>query len=166
MEQWKTITGFENYEVSNYGFVKRKKSKRLLKPEINPTGYMIVTLYGKSGKKRKSVHRLVCSEFNSLSEFLGAEVNHIDGDKTNNHLSNLEWVTHTENIRHAFKIGLIVNKCEHFRSSVSQYDINGTFIKHYESMTLATIETGAKNISACCRGLRKKSGGYIWKYKK
>ncbi|MDY2883057.1 MAG: NUMOD4 domain-containing protein [Romboutsia timonensis] len=117
-EVWKDIKGFEEiYQVSNFGRVKsllRKRRNRngyfyikekILKQSINTYGYLQVCLYNNCERSVKRVHRLVAETFipNPSNK---PEVNHIDGNKTNNKIDNLEWVTSKENITHAFKIGL------------------------------------------------------------
>ena len=97
-EFWKDIKGFEGmYQVSNYGNVRslnyrRKKIIKNLKPSYTGTGYGVVAL----GNKRFYVHRLVASEFLENPENK-REVNHIDCNKENNRVDNLEWCTQTEN---------------------------------------------------------------------
>ena len=115
MEIWKDITGYDGvYQISNYGRVRRfwKKSQwnpegklKMLKVSIGERGYQCVNLY-KNGKRTTcKIHRLVSFEFieNTLNK---PQVNHIDGNKINNHVDNLEWCTCSENLKHAYKTGL------------------------------------------------------------
>jgi hypothetical protein len=113
MEIWKEIKDYEGlYEVSNYGRVKRleslvknKHSYRLVKEKIlSIPSYHYQSVFLSNGKvKQHYVHRLVATAF--LSNSLNKEqVNHIDGNKLNNHVSNLEWVSQSENMKHIFKI--------------------------------------------------------------
>ena len=120
MEIWKDIKGYEGYyQVSNLGRVKSldrvatysdKKvhhlKGRVLKPMVTKHGYEIVDLRKDRKRKTSKVHRLVAIAFldNPKNK---PQVNHIDGVKLNNNLNNLEWVTNAENIRHAYKKGLI-----------------------------------------------------------
>ena len=111
-EVWKPISGFEGlYEVSNFGRVRRIDCDpyRYLKFGYAGRGYSQVHLYGLLGKKRDAyVHRLVAEAF--LENPRNCEqVNHIDGNKKNNHVSNLEWCTNQENQIHAIKLGLRVS---------------------------------------------------------
>ena len=101
-ENWLPIKGYENnYEISDLGNVRNKKTKQILKGDINNAGYRRVILYTPI-KKRFFVHRLVAFHFcRGYSEEL--VVNHIDGDKQNNAATNLEWVTRSENDLHAYK---------------------------------------------------------------
>lgn len=102
MEQWKVVKGFENYLVSSLGNVKtiNGKLKKVVYDSKNDYGY--VELWKNNKGKKFRIHRLVAETF--IPNTLGKEqVNHIDGDKKNNCVSNLEWVTPKENIRHAIK---------------------------------------------------------------
>lgn len=118
IEEWKQIDGFYNYEVSSFGNVRLKDTyrktvtgTRLYKGKIIATseqknGYLTVNMKNDSSVwKTVSVHRLVAKTFIPNPENK-REVNHVDGDKTNNNVSNLEWATAGENQRHARKLGL------------------------------------------------------------
>jgi hypothetical protein len=115
VEEWKKIVGFDNYEVSNLGNVRRLDSfvfqsgrynhykGRFLKQENVKGGYKRVTLCKNNSTKRFQVHRLVAITF--IENFKNKPcVNHIDGDKSNNQISNLEWVTYSENERHSYNV--------------------------------------------------------------
>lgn len=102
MEQWEFVKGFENYLVSSLGNVKtiNGKLKKVVYDSKNDYGY--VELWKNNKGKKFRIHRLVAETF--IPNTLGKEqVNHIDGDKKNNCVSNLEWVTPKENIRHAIE---------------------------------------------------------------
>ena len=101
----KTIPGYEDYECDTFGNVYSLKfgKRRKLKPGNNVYGYLTVVLTEKKEKKTFYVHRLVMLTFNRVSDL---QVNHIDGNKTNNNFLNLEYCTGSENIRHADRIGL------------------------------------------------------------
>lgn len=100
-EIWKKIKGHETYEVSNLGRVKSLKygKERILKQTIDSYGYAIVALCSGSGKIKK-IHRLVASAFLGESEL---QVNHKDGEKLNNALDNLEYVSNRDNTVHFHK---------------------------------------------------------------
>lgn len=116
MEVWADIKGFEGYyQISSYGRVrsldryvpdcfgsKRIAKGQILKPYKTPKGYMKITLYKDSKKvyRKCRVHRLVAETFLDNKDNL-PEVNHKDGNKANNNLSNLEWCTQKENLEHA-----------------------------------------------------------------
>lgn len=94
------------YSVSTYGRVQSHLYTRILKQQTHALGYKTVCLFGADKKKRlKLVHRLVATAF-LRSTGDRDQVNHKDGDKTNNRLENLEWVTAKQNIRHAVATGL------------------------------------------------------------
>lgn len=120
-ENWKPIAGFEErYEVSDHGRVRsvsfkqryllrngieayRQKPSKIMAQQQNNSGYMLVHFWMDGHHSAKTVHSLVAKAFLSKTN---QEVNHIDGDKTHNHVRNLEWVSRTDNKLHAIKIGL------------------------------------------------------------
>ena len=108
-ETWLPVKGFGGrYEVSDQGNI-RSFGKRILKQYTHKFGYKIVYLYevDKSIRKRKCsrVHRLMAEAFIPNPDNL-RDVNHIDGIKNHNVLSNFEWVSRSDNVKHAFKLGL------------------------------------------------------------
>jgi hypothetical protein len=123
METWKSINGYESlYEVSEYGKVRSfdniRVSKngsqklykgKILKGVVNSVGYLCYDLFNNGIRKNTKAHFLVASEFISERP-LKMVINHKDGDKINNHFSNLEWISQKENCIHAFKKGLIIRK--------------------------------------------------------
>lgn len=175
LEEWKHISGYEGlYRVSNFGNVMSLYRDKLLRPRRHSGGYMRVHLSKNGESKDFYIHRLVALEFIHNPENK-PEVNHKDGNKDNNHVSNLEWSTHSENQKHSFDNGLNKSpkamlgkfgKNHNNSKSVSKYCLDGNFIEEYGSMLEAERETGIKacGISECCRGNQKTSGGYIWKY--
>lgn len=104
-EQWKTIDGTD-YAVSNLGrMASMKRNKwRILNPSKDSGGYVVVGMWHDAKSKRPLVHRLVAAAFLSDAPSPAHEVNHKDGDKTNNCADNLEWVTPSENMRHSFAV--------------------------------------------------------------
>lgn len=110
--EFRDIKGYEGiYQVSEYGHIllitKRSgtlKAGQLMKPQINYLGYVTIRLTRGEDRKTLTVHSLVAKMFIGERP-AGLEINHIDGDKTNNHYSNLEYVTHQENVTHS-----VVNK--------------------------------------------------------
>lgn len=108
-EVWKVIKDFPNYQVSNYGMIRNGKTGNILKPLLNKDDYYYVDLYNEPRKPvHKRIHRLVADAF--LGPHPNLVVNHIDGDKHNNNLSNIEWVTPEENSRLASETGLYKTK--------------------------------------------------------
>lgn len=184
-EIWKDIKNYEGlYQISNLGRVKSLKTwirqynnyvekERLLKPCVNSVGYYIVVLYKDKHKKTFSLHRLIAQAFIPNPNNY-PQINHIDGNKKNFNINNLEWCTQSYNMIHAFKNGLekpnkpMLNKkgeLNPLSKKVLQYDKNKTFIKEYESYTKALLETKINHISDCCNGKLKTAGGFIWKWK-
>lgn len=131
METWKRIAGFEDYEVSNLGRVKRVTLGRgtsavggIKKLQVNiRSGYIQINLSKKSKKYRKPVHRLVALAFIANPENL-PQVNHKDGVKANNKVQNLEWCTRQQNMTHGSKLGL-------FGEGVSLRKSNGRWRAKY-----------------------------------
>ena len=125
-EIWKDIPEFkDSYQVSNMGRVRsvgrvvtcsdgrvRKYKGRVLKPYVNTSGYERVKLCNDGRCKVRTVHRLVLETFKPHVDMSDLEVNHMDGNKLNNHLTNLEWVTGRDNILHAHDTGLVNYKGE------------------------------------------------------
>ncbi|ASJ80019.1 HNH endonuclease [Lactococcus phage PLgY-30] len=157
------INGFENYAVSNLGRVVNIKSGRSLKPFIDKSGYLRHCLCENNKRKYVFLHRLIAIAFIDNPKEKPC-VNHIDEDKLNNSLDNLEWCTIKENNVHGARVERASKKC--FKS-VIQLDLDGNALKEFESLKQAEQETGAlaSHISSCCSGERKSAGGYKWKKK-
>jgi hypothetical protein len=105
LEVWKPIPEFEDYQVSSNGRVKitansATRKERILKPLIQNRGYYRVALWKDNKPYFRSIHRLVAQAFITYMNHK-PQVNHIDGDKSNNHFTNLEWCTAQENMEHS-----------------------------------------------------------------
>lgn len=104
---WKDVVGWEEfYSICDDGRVLGKKRMSLLIPIMKDSGYLAVSLMANKRKIQITLHRLVAEAFISNPENK-REVNHIDGDKSNPHVSNLEWATRKENAEHASRTGLL-----------------------------------------------------------
>ena len=168
-EIWKDIKGYEGlYQISNFGNVmslnyNREKRSQVLKTLTDSGGYKYVSLSKRATKTPKLIHRLVAESF-IVNPDNRPEVNHIDGDKSNNRVDNLEWCTPSENVQHAEKMGLKNNR---YKVAIYQYDLNGRFIREWNSISEAANFYGlyGQNISKCCKKKCKTIGGYIWEYK-
>lgn len=179
-EEWKDISGYENfYKVSNLGRVislpyidKRgfKRTQKFIQLNTDRNGYKRVGLTGNNNKRKYlSVHRLVAQAFIPNPDNK-PQVNHKDSDRSNNSVTNLEWVTSSENNTHAYKFGKNYPRFgkENGKSNtIIQYDLNGNFIKEWESLNMCANELYLQEscISMCCSGKRKTTGGFIFKKK-
>ena len=107
-EIYRNIEHYPNYEISNYGNVRKKDTGQYLRGTISNHGYRIVSITDSDHNSRQfSVHRLEAIAFLGDYGDQGMQINHKDGVKTNNRLENLEWCTPSENIQHAHDTGLI-----------------------------------------------------------
>jgi hypothetical protein len=173
MEIFKDIEGYEGvYQVSNLGNVKSYKNKngKILSPNINSKGYAMVGLMCNT-QKNCTIHRLVAEAFLSNPE-KKSQVNHINGNKTDNRLENLEWVTPSENRIHAYKTGLQKGHEKRGKDSplsmpVVQLTLDNIIIKDYAGVRDAGRKLGidSSSISKCCRGEKKTHYGFKWQYK-
>ncbi|WP_141431920.1 HNH endonuclease [Bacillus sp. 03113] len=166
MEVWRNLNGIvengENYALSTCGNVVNITTGLALKPSQKRSGYCQVVLQRNKKRRYYVVHRLVAIAFLENPDNK-AMVNHIDGVKTNNHVSNLEWVTPSENNIHAIKTGLVnIEKQTEilvkFNSQeVIQYDLNGHVINRFSSCAEASRNTGmlADTIQKQCRANAK-----------
>ena len=174
-EIWKDIVNYEGlYQVSNWGRVKslervnslgRRVNERILSPGKNGRGYLQVNLWKEGMFKIYTVHRLVLSTFSPIENMGNLDINHIDECKTNNHLSNLEWVTHKENINHGTRNKRIAEKNTNGKKSIPIVQIDPStdkVVNVWESSMAAKRECGFNNsnIIKCCKGKLKTHKGY------
>ncbi len=157
---WKPILGYENhFEISDGGIIRRLSNLKILKPHVTNRGYLRIALCVNKVSKKYTVHRLVALSF--IPNPKNKEyVNHIDGDKLNNCVNNLEWATHNENETHAFNNNLKQRK------TVVQYDMNNNKLNEFTSAYAASLSTkiARSSIFECCNGKLNTAGNYIWKF--
>ena len=170
-EEWKKISGYESYEVSSYGRVRsldrvnnvgKKLRGRILRLNIPKHGYPSVSLCRDGIQKRFTVHRLAAIAFFGESNLV---VNHIDGDKKNNNISNLEFTTYSENAKHAYRTGLKKNNkgagSPNYKGDIEVLSSDGDLV-----MTLKgeadIIANGfvRQNVYECANGNRRTHRGF------
>lgn len=159
-ETWKSIKGYDNYEISTLGRVRNKE--KVLKAYKTDNGYFHIFLSKNGKQKQFLIHRLVADTFLKNPNNL-KEVNHIDGNKGNNKIDNLEWCTRKQNVHHFFNSNQ--RNCTKPKSVV-QYDLQGNKINVFKSIREASkkVNIDAHYIIYCCKGIKKTALNYIWKY--
>lgn len=169
----KKITGFDDYYITNVGTVYSWFDRiRKLTPHQNKDGYLTVGLYKDKKRKQCRIHRLVADAFIANPDGK-AEANHKNGDKTDNRVENLEWVTRSENMKYNFthlgcrgtwfgKYGKDHN-CSKQILQIKNGIVIGSFWGAYEANRNTGINHG--HIIDCCNGKRNMAGGCQWKYK-
>ena len=182
IEQWKPIKGYEClYEISNHGRIRSLDrvvyqrhysgctAKHYLKSQIiqqrtSELGYKRIGLWKDKKCHFYSVHRLVGLHFIEKPEGKDC-INHLDANPSNNHASNLEWCTQSENIQYAYDHG--TKRPPHMKP-IGQYDDDWNLIKVWESRANAARELKIQgaNIGKVCYGEREHAGGFRWKYMK
>lgn len=186
-EIWKDLKGYEDYyEISNYGNIKRKAryrydkirkrknyfNEKIAKSTDNGNGYLMIRLY--PDYKPHYIHRLVAINFIPNTE-QKEQVNHKNGNKKDNFINNLEWVTPKENMIHSSKFlktkynlsGLEKNR-EKQKKKINMLDKNNKIIKTFDSIAEASrkMKLNASGICGCCKGKYKSCGGFYWEYAK
>lgn len=172
-EVWKDIKGYEGlYQVSNHGQVRalerflntRTYPEKILSQRLDRYGYPRTTLWKQGKQTTYTIHKLVAEAFipNSKGK---PTINHKDGNKANNYVSNLERATWSENNQHALDTKLRVNKNNAQSIPVRQYSLDDEFIASYPSMAEAKRQTGIdhSNIGRACR-INGTAGSYKWEY--
>lgn len=166
-EIWKELDDLPNYEISNMGRLRNKNTLRILKTRVSKLGYEHITITYGGEKYFRAIHRLVAKAF-LINPDNKPEVNHIDENKLNNHVSNLEWMTKSENINHG-------TRNERVAKSVSKtlsIPIIAISIKTGKSQEFYGSRECARqlglhhgNITLVLNGKRNHTGGYTFKYK-
>lgn len=182
MEIWKKIPNYNFYEASNLGRIrsidryvnsaikyndKVFRQGKILKFNKKRTGYLSVDLTENNKIKTMSVHRVIAQTFlGNYDENL--QVNHKNGIKTDNRVSNLEMVTNSENIKHAYKTGLLVNgnkkriRCKQLNMIFESSTQGAEYINEIKYKYSKNTTQMARKIRACCCGQQKSAYGYTW----
>jgi len=175
--------GYEGiFKISNTGKLIRVKNSvnmpnnNILKGEVTKFGYRQYHMKVKGVSIKLKAHRLVAEAFIPNPDNL-PQVNHIDGDKLNNNVKNLEWCDQKHNNRHALATGLREIDMQQVRNmhktmarkqqrKVNQLDLDGSFIKQFDSMNEAAayFEGSSSSIRRVCQGKGRTAFGYKWEY--
>ena len=159
-EEWREVFDNNQYLVSSCGRIMNRFTKRLLKPAKRPAGYLQVSLWKQGKGTTKDIHQIVYQSFFPNEDLSGYVINHIDGEKTHNTLSNLEKITYQENNLHAvYQI-----KTHNCAKPVIQLDKNNNIIAAFPSISQASRITKIANISRAIKSGRT-AGSYYWKFK-
>ena len=155
MEVWKDI--YDGYQVSNIGRVRSLKRNKLLTAREHHKGYLHIHLRVNGRDVMPKVHRLVAEAFIDNPDNL-PQVNHINGNKQDNRVENLEWCTNQQNVKHSYDaLGR-----KSYERRVLCVESNEAFRSAKEAGERLGIDRSA--ISKCCKGKRETAGGYHWEY--
>lgn len=181
-EVWKDIPKYEGiYQASSLGRIRsidRFDGRNhwikgvIMSPSRNRNGYWGIRLFKEGRGKSFMLHRLIASAF--LGEEPRLDVNHKDGDKSNNSIVNLEWCTRAENLHHAYTVlgrsGVCKGKLgaqNKLSKPIDMFSLNGEFIRTFAGANEASrvMNIQQSEISKTAYGKRNHAGGYKWKYK-
>lgn len=162
LDEWITIEDFPKYEITKNGRVRNKETQHIKTPSPGKRGYPVVSLWKDGKQYLRTIHILLARTFIPNPENK-PQVNHIDGNKENYDLGNLEWVSARENVLHAKRTGLQKSDGD---KVVRQYTKTGDLVCTYKSASEAARENGYTRSAICnaARGLFKYYKGYIWRY--
>lgn len=181
-EVWKDVVGYEGlYQVSNLGRVKMlsrnvlaNKSVRTIKEHIitqhiSQKGYLYVCLWDNNKGKKVYVHKIVLSSF-LRGKGIGEECNHLNENRTDNRLNNLEWCSHKYNINYGERTKKHSKSMKNHKSlsvPVIQLSLNNEYIAEYPSLREAgrVMNRSFTSIKECCKGRCKSAFGFKWMYK-
>lgn len=164
-EEWKVIENFPQYLASSLGNIKHKETNELRSLKANNGGYITININNKDNiRKTVKVHRLIADTFLNNIENKDT-VNHINHNKTDNRVKNLEWATTKEQNNHKTHNQINSNNSK----KILQYDLDGNFIQEYNSIKEIgrIFNKNPGDISKICNNVKGKKtfGGYIWKFK-
>jgi hypothetical protein len=160
-EQWVTVKSNSNYRVSSFGRVHNIKTNNILHP-VETCGYYKVRLSQNGKTTDWLIHKLVFQSFHHEVDTKDYCIDHIDGNKHNNSLSNLRKITLSENVRKAY----YEQRTNSNIKPVSQYSKEGEFLATFPSSREAArqLNLDSSSITKCCKGKLKTTGGFVFKY--
>jgi len=165
-EIWKKINNYEDYEISNFGNARSLKNNNIkkLKPSKSSSGYLQIVLCKNGKTKNCFIHKLVAKTFlENKNNYL--EVNHIDENKENNNVNNLEWCSRKYNMNYG---NIKIKQSNAKKKKVAKLNNNNEIIEIYESIKEASIKNNAQetNIAKCCKHKKHYNTckGYKWEY--
>ena len=173
---WKTIPIDQNYEANELGDIRKIGSNQLVHQWLDKDGYKMVAL---TDRKLYRAHRLIAFTFLGNPENYPV-VNHLNHNKQDNRVENLEWTTYQGNTIHSFSNHyrddsvrawskqVQPKAAEASKRKVIQMDLDGNFIKRWDTLTQANkeLEISISDICLCCQGKISYAGNYKWKYEK
>lgn len=167
-ETWKPINGFPKYHVSNQGRIKNIESGRIFTGTKDAFGYVHVRLINPEGTYTlRKIHRLVAEAFLPNPEGKPI-IDHKDGDKTNNTLENLRWVTYSENIIAGEKRRKETNpeKRKNISRKIAQYTMDGELVATFDKISEInkSLGIGRYGIYCTCYGKLRSNGGFMWRF--
>lgn len=164
MEEWKDIRGYEGfYQVSTFGNVKNVVTGKTLKQRSNGNGYIRIELRKNKQGKKYYMHRLVAESFIERPKDC-TEVNHKDLNPANNCVDNLEWVTSSENTKHAIRNGALKAWGNRPKAIIATRIEDGKQTE-YETINQAERAIGSRHITDVLKGKRRQAKGYVFAYK-
>lgn len=151
--EWRQFPNHPMYEVNNIGEVRRKDTHRIRKPIRIKNGYMTIMLTDNGKHELEYIHRAVAKAFIENTNNY-PQVNHLDKNRENNSVENLEWCTATRNVQHSKG------------KRIAQYDANGNYICSFVGSREAERQMGVShgNIDKAANKKYKTAYGYIWRY--
>lgn len=168
-EIWKELDDLPNYEISNMGRLRNKNTLRILKTRISKFGYEHITITYGGEQYFRAIHRLVAKTF-LINPDNKPDVNHIDENKLNNNVNNLEWVTKSENINHGTRnerVRKAISNSKTLSIPIIATNLKTGEVQEFYGSRECARQLGLNHslITNVLKGRRRQTGGYTFKYK-